>query len=156
MLMVRCLVATYLLLAATCVPVVAQTCSSQFEVPDRTYYQLAQAFPGYPDLANAFVWLDDINSRLFGGYRPFDVFVIVGKNYPPFSASAGRLNRNDFDTIRGYKSANNRFTKWSIEPKKLGPGDFIVGQKRYLLTVVEVRNAYLAQNDSITVKVCTG
>ncbi len=150
----NCFLTACVILAVTASPSAARTCSKPFEVPDRTYYRLSIAWPAQAGLTNSFVWVEDITSRLFGGYRPFDVYVIVGKNYAPFSQSSGRLNRRDFNIING-KSANNEFTQWRIDSSKLVPRPFTAGSVKYLLTVVDVDNAYFAENDSITLKICT-
>ena len=144
------------LLLTTSAPAVAQPCSDTFDVPDASYYQLAQAWPGQAGLANAFVWIDDINSGIFGGYRSFNVYVIVGKNYPPFTAPAGKLNRNDFEAVKGYRNANNTFIPWAIAPETPAQRAFTVAERQYVLTLVQVRNAYLSENDSIRLKVCSG
>lgn len=61
---------------------------------------MEQSFQQLPNPSrNAYVWVDDIDSRILGGYHPFQVYVLMGGTYSPFQAKSGRLDRATFERL---------------------------------------------------------
>jgi hypothetical protein len=149
-----------LVLAAT--PVSAQTCDpGTFDVLNKTFQRLsAPAKPWNASLANAFVWVDNINSRIFGGYEPFDVYILVGRIYPPFSSNNGRLTRDAFLRLSdAKKDLNNNRTGPIRVPatftgeQRLAPA-FAIGKGRFFLRAVRMQLQRMGDNERIVLRVC--
>jgi hypothetical protein len=140
----------------------AQTCDPATRtILNRGFQRLTdQAKPWNPLLVNAFAWVDNIDSQFFGGYAPFDIYVLVGRIYPPFSTTAGRLTRDAFMRLSDSKAdLNNDRTGPLRVPSKFGRDNrltpaFSIGKSRFFLRVVRVQTDRGGDNERVTVQVC--
>jgi hypothetical protein len=136
-----------------------ETCDPRsLDVPNKSFLRLSDpAKPWRPALNNAYVWVDNIDSRFFGGHKPFAVYVLVGKIYPPFSSDRGRLTREGFLRFSDPKDVNNtRFGPFTVPDKwKDDPVfEFTVGRDRFSLHVVRVRTQFGGDNERLELKLC--
>ena len=138
-----------------------EVCESKFKVRNRTFLQLSTVSNQWSkELANGFVWVDNIESRFFlGGYDPFEIYIVVGGTYPVFSGTSGRLEREDFLKLTDQKRyANNKRTgpllvpaQW---PGELSPLKFSAGNRQFLIRVTSVIAERFGNNDQVELKLC--
>jgi hypothetical protein len=140
----------------------AETCNPRtLDVQNKTYQRLSTTpQPWNAALTNAYVWVDNIDSKLFGGYDPFDVYVLVGRIYPPFSTNIGKLSSGGFLRLSDpKKDVNNDLTGPLRVPAalkgelKLAP-TFSVGKSRFSLRAVRVTLQRVGDNERIELRVC--
>lgn len=140
----------------------AQTCDPLTPtILNRGFQRLTdQAKPWDPVLVNAFAWVDNIDSRFFGGYAPFDIYVLVGRIYPPFSTTTGRFPRDAFMRLSDSKADLNNARTGPLRVPSTFRGDnrptlaFSVGKSRFLLRVVRVQTDRGGDNERVNVQVC--
>ena len=126
----------------------AQKKCPEFAVLQKSFRELA---------TNAFVWVDDIESRFPSGYKPFEIVVVVGGAYPPFGTREGRLERGPFDRLmKTARLADRKSLKVSADSIARGAEvAFQSNQTKYRLRVVKVAPAYLG-DDKVTLQLCQG
>lgn len=124
-----------------------QTRCPEFAVLQKSFKELTK---------NAYVWVDDIESK-FSGYNPFELVVVVGGAYPPFGTREGRLERASFERLmKGARLADRKSLKVSADGVKRGAEvAFQSNQTRYRLRVVRVDPAYFG-DDKVTLQLCQG
>jgi hypothetical protein len=135
-----------------------QSASSRVDcLPARDLAQKSFARIDGLGLRFTFVWVDDIQSKLVGGYDPFDLFVVAGKLYSPFEMSSGKLERSAFERLSGGKGID-RFGPFKV------PASFAANQpptfpftsesKKYQLRATAVKPARFGGEDLVTIQVC--
>jgi len=106
----------------------------------------------------AFVWVDDIQSKLVGGYDPFDVFVVTGKIYSPFEMATGKLERDAFERLTKPGRNIDRFgplTVPSAFPRGQAPTlRFATASGKYQVRLTAVKPARFGGEDLVTYQVC--
>jgi hypothetical protein len=124
-------------------------CSERIVVPDESFRALQGG-----GLRDASVWVDDIDTGLFGGYQPFNVFVVTGRLYAPFQLAEGKLGRDNFVkfTAKNYNTVTQGPLVVSMEHPQ-GQLGFVQDDRRYSLRVVEVQTSTF-NRDAIIVQVC--
>ena len=138
--------------------VLADPCEQRsFSVKNKTYQRLSSS-DTLSDalLQNAYLWVDDIESKILGGWNPFKIYVVVGRIYPPFGSPTGKLARNDFERLITRDNVNNELfgplqvpSQWQTTPKLT----FKVGQSEFYLEVVQVQSV-LVGDDSVEFRLC--
>ena len=125
----------------------AEACGAPFRVGQKTFKRL--------DARNTYVWVDDIQSNLRGGYSPFQIAVVVGSAYPPFRADTGRLERAAFDRLVGgaYGMTRSNGTVSEAAMRAGAAVSFESARQKYVLRVVSV-NTSAGGEDAVTVKLC--
>jgi hypothetical protein len=68
----------------------AAPCGARFEVVQRHFQKI-----NHPAFEGLYFYTGDIHSSVMG-FSPFDLFLVSGKVYPPFSKDKGRLKEPDF------------------------------------------------------------
>lgn len=126
----------------------AQPRCPEFAVQQKSFRELTR---------NAFVWVDDIESRFPSGYKPFELVVVVGGAYPPFGTREGKLERGSFDRLmKTARLADRKSLKVSAEGIARGAEvAFQSNQAKYRLRVIRVAPAYLG-DDKVTLQLCQG
>ena len=106
----------------------------------------------------AFVWVDDIQSKLVGGYDPFDVFVVTGKLFSPFEMPTGKLERGAFERLTKPGRNIERFGPFRVpatfpkgQPPTLG---FTTASGKYQVRMMAVKPARFGGEDLMTYQVC--
>ena len=125
----------------------AQSCP-EFVVAQKSFRELTK---------NAYVWVDDIESRFPTGYKPFELVVVVGGAYPPFGTREGKLERAAFERLMKTARLAAR-QPLRVSPEAVARGlemAFQSGQTRYRLRVVKVSPVYMGV-DKVTVQLCQG
>jgi hypothetical protein len=143
---VASLIAAILTIAAATAE--AQTRCPQFTVVQKSFRELAR---------NAYVWVDDIESRFPSGYRSFELVVVVGGAYPPFGTREGRLERGSFERLmKSARLADRKSLQVSAESIRRGAEvAFQSSQTKYRLRVVSVEPSYLG-DDKVILQLCQG
>jgi hypothetical protein len=122
-------------------------CAPSFVMPDESFRIL-------DDVRDASLWVDDIDSGLFGGFDAFDVYVVTGKLYAPFQLKHGKLGRDNF---RKYTANNyNTVKQGPLSISSATPrGDLVFTQdgRRFTLKVTGVQPSTF-DRDTITVQLC--
>jgi hypothetical protein len=122
-------------------------CSKSFVMPDESFRTL-------DDVRDASLWVDDIDSGLFGGFDTFDVYVVTGKLYAPFQLKQGKLGRDNF---RKYTANNYNTVKQgplaisSARPR--GDLAFTQDGRTFTLKVSGVQPSTF-DRDTVTVQLC--
>jgi hypothetical protein len=126
----------------------AQTRCPELIVEQKSFKQLTR---------NAYVWVDDIESRFPSGYQSFELVVVVGGAYPPFGTREGRLERGSFDRLmKTARLADRKSLVVSADTITRGAEVvFQSNQTRHRLRIVRVDPAYLGV-DKVTVQLCQG
>jgi hypothetical protein len=127
--------------------VVVPGCGQPFVVPDESF----RALDGVRD---ASLWVDDIDSGVFGGFAAFDVYVVTGRLYAPFQLKQGKLGKANF---RKY-TANNYNTvahgPLTISDKRpSGDLRFTQDDRAFTLKVTGIQPSTF-DRDTITVQLC--
>lgn len=122
-------------------------CGKPFVMPD-------QSFRALEDVRDASLWVDDIDSGLFGGFDAFDVYVVTGRLYAPFQLKQGKLGGHNF---RRYTANNyNTVTQGPLTITAQRPrGDLAFTQdgRTFTLKVTGVQPSTFGR-DTITVQLC--
>lgn len=128
-------------------PRAAETCAAPFRVAQESFTRL--------DARNAYVWVDDIQSNVRGGYAPFQIAVVVGSAYPPFRAEAGRLERASFDKLisGAYGVARTNGTVSEAAVKSGAALSFTSAKDAFVLRVVSVSTS-AGGDDAVMLKLC--
>jgi hypothetical protein len=126
-------------------------CSGAIGVPERSFQQL-------PSPAKyAYVWVDDIDSKVFGGYNPFPVYVLVGGTYSPFQARSGKLDRTLFDKVSQAAYDAKRFGPLLVSSATVQNGravlGFTSGPRKLSIKVVGVTSRLVGE-DSMQLQLC--
>lgn len=125
----------------------ASGCGTPFVMPDESFRIL-------DGVRDASLWVDDIDSGLFGGFDAFDVYVVTGKLYAPFQLKQGKLGRDNF---RKYTANNYNTVKQGPLAISSGRprGDLAFTQdgRTYTIKVTRVQPSTL-ERDTITVQLC--
>jgi hypothetical protein len=118
----------------------------QFTVPQKSFRHLVD---------RAYVWVDDIESKFAGGYRPFELVVVIGGAYAPFGTQEGRLERDPFERLmKTARLADRKSLRVSADEIKRGVElSFQSNQRQYRLKVVAVDPSY-AGVDKAIVQLC--
>ena len=137
--------------AAGQTPRAQNTCSAEVRVMEKSFQQLPAP------ARNAYVWADDINSRIFGGYNPFPVYVLVGGTYSPFQAPSGKLDRASFEKVAQATYGARRYGPIAVSPASVQNGSalltFTSGTLRISMKVLSVTSKFVS-GDSMQVKLC--
>jgi hypothetical protein len=158
----RAFVACTALLVLADTPASAESCDpGTLDVLNKTFQRLSTpAKPWNAALVNAYVWADNIDSKFFGGYEPFDVYVIAGRIYPPFSSNTGRLTRDAFLRLSDSKKDLNNDRTGPIRVPSALKGEqrllpaFGIGKSRFFLRAVKVQLQRMGDNERVTLRVC--
>jgi hypothetical protein len=122
-------------------------CGPSFVMPDESFRTL-------DGVRDASLWVDDIDSGLFGGFDAFDVYVVTGKLYAPFQLKQGKLGRDNF---RKYTADNyNTVKQGPLAISSARPhGDLAFTQdgRTFTLTVRGVQPSTF-DRDTVTVQLC--
>ena len=119
-------------LAAFQPPRRAQGGCSDFTLP-QTRFQVLNG--GQGPWKNAYVYVGEIRPRMFGGFDPFTLHVVLGKWYPPLNGAAGPLSEAAFVKVTGTPNVQPFTTQVSKGGEVLS---FAVGAKPSTLTVARV------------------
>jgi hypothetical protein len=135
--------------------VAAEMCGKSFLVTQRTFQQLSVSDPSERALEMAFVWVDDIASGFFGQYKPFELYVVVGRAYKPFGSTSGKLKRQAFLNLSDKQSVNNDRFRLTVPASLKGTArlKFFVNRRPFELEVVRVRPVTIG-DDSVEFRVC--
>jgi hypothetical protein len=124
-------------------------CTAPFTVPDQSFRTLTGG-----GLRDAAIWVDDIDSGVFGGFEPFEVYVVTGRLYAPFQLAQGRLGKDNF---RRYTAGNyNTLSQGPlvITPERpVGQLGFVQDDRRFSLRVTGVQPSTW-DRDTISVQLC--
>ena len=124
-------------------------CTPAFTIPDESFRTLTGG-----GLRDAAIWVDDIDSGLFGGFEPFEVYVVTGRLYAPFQLAQGKLGKDNF---RKYTKGNYNTMPQGplvITPQRpVGQLGFVQDERRFSLRVTGVRPS-MWDRDSITAQLC--
>lgn len=122
-------------------------CGTPFVMPDESFRIL-------DDVRDASLWVDDIDSGLFGGFDAFDVYIVTGRLYAPFQLKHGKLGRDNF---RKYTANNyNTVKQGPLAISSARPhGDLVFTQdgRTFTLKVTRVQPSTF-DRDTITVQLC--
>jgi hypothetical protein len=126
----------------------AENCGTALDVPNKSFQALG------PPTRTSFVWVDDIASKLFGSYDPFEIYVVTGQVFPPFKATTGSLEREAFLRLTQGDYNARRTGPLRLSAKGL-PAElpFVEGKQSYRLRVTKV-TASTFGSDLVTVQVC--
>ena len=122
-------------------------CGTPFVMPDESFRTL-------DGVRDASLWVDDIDSGLFGGFDAFDVYVVTGKLYAPFQLKHGKLGRDNFRkyTARNYNTVTQGpLAITSARPR--GELAFTQDARSFTLRVTGVQPSTF-DRDTITVQLC--
>jgi hypothetical protein len=123
-------------------------CSPPLRVQNKSFQQLG------PPSKFAYVWVDDIGSKLFGGFDPFDIFVVTGTAYSPFQAVRGPMERGALMKLTSNYNARRseplRVTPQNVPNARLPFTDL---NGRFYLKVLQVEPSTLGK-DVVTVQLC--
>ena len=122
-------------------------CGAPFVMPDASFRTLA-------GVRDASVWVDDIDSGLFGGFEAFEIYVVTGRLYAPFQLPQGKLGRANFRkyTANNYNTQpQGPLTLTPAQPK--GQLGFVQDDRRFTLKVTGVQPSTL-DRDSVTLQLC--
>ena len=108
---------------------------SEFTLPQNRFQVLNQ---GQGPWKNAYVHVGEIRPRMFGGFDPFTLHVVLGKWYPPLNGAAGPLSEAAFLKVTGTPNVQPFKTQVSKGGEVLS---FTVGPKPSTLTVTRVGTA---------------
>ena len=137
--------------AAGQTPRAQNPCSAEVRVMEKSFQQLPAP------ARNTYVWADDINSRIFGGYNPFPVYVLVGGAYSPFQASSGKLDRTSFEQVAQATYGAKRYGPMAVSPASVQNGSAVVtftsGTLKISMKVLSVTSRFVS-GDSMQVKLC--
>jgi hypothetical protein len=137
-------------------PLAAAAACEPFTVPNSSFQKLSSGDEARNKaLGNAYVWIDDIHSKLVGGWRPFEMYVVVGHIYPPFSRPNGKLQRDAFLRLMDPKDVNNEVIgPLTVQPPEQGLQiSFKVGNLSYSVQVQQV-NPVMIGNDTVDLLLC--
>jgi hypothetical protein len=125
-------------------------CGSPTRIPQGSFQALGDAAPF------AYVWVDDIVSRLTGGFNPFDVYVVTGSVAPPFQAPSGRMNRGAFLSLTKGRYGVSLFgpVKVSDATGGLPSLPFNTAKGQFSLRVVQVHAVRFGDGNAVTVQLC--
>jgi hypothetical protein len=105
-------------------------------------------------LRDAVVWVDDVDSGWRGSFRPFNVYVVTGKVYPPFQLKQGQLGRDAFAKLTNDSYNMERAGPLVITPEaRAGSLRFMQDGRGFTLKVLGVKESTFAR-DSVTVQLC--
>lgn len=119
-----------------------RNCSPQFTVPQKSFKHLVN---------NAYVWVDDIESRFPVGYKPFDLVVVIGGAHAPFGTREGKLERDSFERLMKTARLADRKTL-RVSTNEVARGAELLFQdngKNYRLRVVKVDPSYAGADKAI-------
>jgi hypothetical protein len=124
-------------------------CTPPFTVPDQSFRTLTGG-----GLRDAAIWVDDIDSGIFGGFEPFEVYVVTGRLYAPFQLAQGKLGRDNF---RKYTKGNyNTMSQGPLvltQQRPVGQLGFVQDERRFSLRVTGVQPSAW-DRDAITAQLC--
>ena len=124
-------------------------CTPPFTVPDESFKTLTG-----DGLRDAAIWVDDIDSGVFGGFEPFEVYVVTGRLYAPFQLAQGKLGKDNF---RKYTKGNyNTMSQGPLvvtQERPVGQLGFVQDDRRFSLRVTGVKPSTW-DRDAITVQLC--
>jgi hypothetical protein len=124
-------------------------CTPPFTVPDQSFRTLTGG-----GLRDAAIWVDDIDSGVFGGFEPFEVYVVTGRLYAPFQLAQGKLGRDNF---RKYTKGNyNTMSQGPLvltQQRPVGQLGFVQDERRFSLRVTGVQPSAW-DRDAITAQLC--
>jgi hypothetical protein len=122
------------------------TCGDPFRVTQRSFHALPEP------TRHAAVWVDNIPSKLLGGFKPFQVYVIVGNLFPPFPDADGTLRREEFE--RAVFSRDTRREGPLVVDSSLSTTlTFTSNNRQFTLKPVAVHSVVIGQ-DAVTFRVC--
>ncbi|CAN5885748.1 hypothetical protein BH24ACI4_BH24ACI4_25300 [soil metagenome] len=110
----------------------AQGGCSDFTLPQTRFQVLNN---GQGSWKNAYVYVGEIRPRMFGGFEPFTLHVVLGKWYPPLNGAAGPLAEATFLKVTGTPNVQPFKTQVSKGGEVLS---FTVEPKASTLTVTRV------------------
>ena len=125
----------------------APGCGTAFEMPDASFHAL-------DGVRDASVWIDDIDSRLLGGFEPFKVYVVTGRLYAPFQLKQGKLGADNFRryTANNYNTQpQGPLTISDTQPR--GQLVFVQDDRKFTLKVTSVQPSKL-DRDTVTIQLC--
>jgi hypothetical protein len=122
-------------------------CGQPFVMPDESFRML-------DDVRNASLWVDDIDSGLFGGFDPFEIYVVTGRLYAPFQLRHGKLTRASFRTYTADNYNTLRQGPLTLSAQRpQGEIAFSQDDRRYTVKVIGIQPSTL-DRDTITVQLC--
>ena len=127
-------------------------CGTEFErehtVCQRCYEQLDNDAFG----KRVYLYVPDIKSRVFGGFDPFDVWILEGVYGPPFLDYGGVFDPSRFDQLK--KTGNVVATRIPIDKNRLGKAQsFKVGKRVFQIEPTRVLTSY-GGTDRVGLKIC--
>jgi hypothetical protein len=146
-------IAVMLLAPAAQSPSRRVSCQKEMDVAQKSFARIEG-----PDLRFTYVWVDTIQSKLVGGYDPFDVFIVRGKLYSPFEMSTGTLDRAAFERLSRPGRNIERFGPFrvpaSISSNQPAVFRFSVDSKPYQLRTTGVRVSRFGGQSVATIQAC--
>jgi hypothetical protein len=99
-----------------------------------------------------YLYVPDIKSKVFGGFDPFDVWILEGVYGPPFLDYGGVFDPSRFDQLR--KTGNVVATRIPIDKNRLGKAQsFKVGKRVFQIEPTRVLTSY-GGTDRVGLKIC--
>jgi hypothetical protein len=128
-------------------------CLNEMMVPQKSFARIDG-----PGLKFTYVWVDAIQSKLVGGYDPFDVFIVTGKLFTPFEMATGTLDRAAFERLSKPSRNIERFGPFRI-PAGISPNSppafrFSVDSKPRQLRATAVKLARFGGQSQVAIQVC--
>jgi hypothetical protein len=126
---------------------VAPGCGTPFVMPDESF----RALDGVRD---ASLWVDDIDAGLFGGFGPFEIYVVTGRLYAPFQLRQGKLGRDNFRryTANNYNTLRQGPLTLSSQRSR-GDLAFTQDDRRFRLKITGIQPSTF-DRDTITAQLC--
>ena len=99
-----------------------------------------------------YLYVPDIKSKVFGGFDPFDVWILEGVYGPPFLDYGGVFDPSRFDQLR--KTGNIVATRIPVDKNRLGKAQsFKVGKNVFQIEPTRVLSSY-SGGDRVGLKIC--
>jgi hypothetical protein len=129
------------------------SCQNEMNVAQKSFARIDG-----PGLKFTYVWVDAIQSKLVGGYDPFDVFIVTGKLYSPFEMRTGTLDRAAFERLSKPGRNIERFGPFrvpaSISSSQPAVFRFSVDSKPYQLRTTGVKVSRFGGESGATIQAC--
>jgi hypothetical protein len=129
------------------------SCLNEVDVPQNSFARIDG-----PGLKFTYVWVDAIQSKLVGGYDPFEVFVITGKLYSPFEMATGTLDRAAFERLSRPSRNIERFGPFrvpvSISSNQPPVFRFSADSRPFQLRTTGVKVSRFGGQSVATIQVC--
>jgi hypothetical protein len=127
-------------------------CLASLELPQKSFRRLDGL-----GLKFAFAWVDDIESKVLGGYSPFDLFIVTGRIFSPFELPRGTLERAAFERLSAPNQNIERTGPLRV-PNSFSPAQppalrFNNAGATYQLRVLAVKASRMG-DDAVTIQVC--